>query len=80
MGRFVRISTLGFTLFSVFYWGGVAAFVQILQLVDEQRDISDVAHWASTAIPAIIYGLLCALFLQWFARGIVRRISNGKQN
>ncbi|MXO49147.1 hypothetical protein GRI69_12845 [Erythrobacter vulgaris] len=31
------------------------------------------SYLAGGAIPTIIYGVVCVLFLQWFARGIIKR-------
>lgn len=74
IGKFVRVASVGFAVFSALYWPSVTSFVQIIFAIDEQTEVSSGAKWAAQAVPTIFYGLACVLFCQWFAKGIVRRI------
>lgn len=74
IGKFVRVASLGFSLVSAFYWMTVASFVQILSFVETQTEVATGARWAAQSVPIIVYGVACAFFCHWFAKGIVRRI------
>ena len=76
IGRFVRIASLFFSLFSVLYWGAASMVFEIVKFTNPGEAPDAPSYLAGAAIPTIIYGVLCALFLQWFARGIIKRIGD----
>jgi hypothetical protein len=74
IGRFVRLCSLAFSLFSVFYWIFASMIFEIISFVRAGEEPSTGSYLAGSAIPTILYGLICAVFLQWFARGIIKRL------
>ncbi|MEL6878623.1 MAG: hypothetical protein AAGL68_11070 [Pseudomonadota bacterium] len=73
MARFVRIASVGFAIFSVFFWSGVWMFVELVELLNERLTEATIWDRVAQAAPALIYGVITVLFCQWFARGVIKR-------
>ncbi|MXO96002.1 hypothetical protein GRI34_06140 [Erythrobacter aquimaris] len=74
MARFIRIATIGFSLFSVLFWTAASMVFEIVKFSASGEEKAAPGYLAGGAIPTILYGLICAIFLQWFARGIIKRM------
>ena len=74
MGRFVRVVSLGFAVFSVIFWLAVDSIGQMLRHITEGEEISNWDIWFTSSVPAIIYAVICVLVFHWFARKIIKKI------
>ena len=74
MGRFVRLVSLGFAVFSVIYWLTVDGIGQVRSQITEGNEPSNWDIWLTSSLPAIIYAVICVLVFHWFARKIIKKI------
>ena len=74
MGRFVRLASLGFAVFSVIFWLTVDGIGQVRRQITEGNEPSNWDIWLTSSVPAIIYAVICVLVFHWFARKIIKRI------
>ena len=74
MGRFVRLVSLGFAVFSVIFWLTVDGISQVRRQITEGSEPSNWDVWVTSSVPAIIYAVVCVLVFHWFARKIIKKI------
>ena len=74
MGRFVRLVSLSFAVFSVIFWLAVDGIGQVGRQIVEGGEPSKWDIWLTSSVPAIIYAVVCVLVFHWFARKIVKKI------
>ncbi len=76
MGRFVRLFSLGFAVFSVIFWLTVDGIGQVRRQITEGSEPSDWDIWLTSSVPAIICAVICVLVFHWFARKIIKKIGH----
>lgn len=74
MGRFVRLVSIGFALFSVLFWLAVQGVVQIQQQLRGVKEPSHWDIWLTGSLPAIVYAGICVFVFHWFARKILKKV------
>ena len=74
MGRFVRLVSLGFAVFSVIFWLTVDGIGQVRRQITDGNEPSNWDIWLTSSVPAIIYAVICVLVFHWFARKIIKKI------
>jgi uncharacterized membrane protein (Fun14 family) len=74
MGRFVRLVSIGFAIFSVLFWLAVQGIVHIQQQLRSVTEPSSWDIWLTGSLPAIIYAVICVFVFHWFARKILKKV------
>ena len=74
MGRFVRLVSLGFAVFSVIFWLTVDGIGQVRRQITGANEPSKWDIWLTSSVPAIIYAVICVLVFNWFAGKIIKKI------
>lgn len=74
MGRFVRLVSLGFAVFSMIFWSAVDVIGQVRRQITDCSEPSKWEVWLTSSVPAIVYAVICVLVFHWFARKILKKI------
>lgn len=80
MGRFVRLVSIGFAIFSVLFWLAVQGIVQIQQQLRDVTEPSNWDIWLTGSLPAITYAVICVFVFHWFARKIIKKVEDTKND
>lgn len=80
MGRFVRLVSIGFAIFSVLFWLVVQGIVQIQQQLRGVTEPSNWDIWLTSSLPAIIYAAICVFVFHWFARKILKKVQEANND
>lgn len=80
MGRFVRLVSIAFAIFSVLFWSAVHGIVQIQQQLRGVTGASNLDIWLTGSLPAIIYAVVCVFVFHWFARKIIKKVEDTKND
>lgn len=74
MGRFVRVVSIAFAIFSVLFWVSVQGVISVLDQVRGVREQSKWDIWFTGSLPAILYAVVCVFVFHWFARKIIKKV------
>jgi small-conductance mechanosensitive channel len=80
MGRFVRLVSIGFAIFSVLFWLTVQGIIGIQQQITGNVEPSKWGIWLSGSLPAIIYAVICVFVFHWFARKIIKKVGEASND
>lgn len=75
MKHLVRFAVLGFTVFSTMFWLAVFSLRDMVlgvRWMAYQAEPGAAQHWLFGTLPAVLYGLICWAFLNWFAKRVFR--------
>ncbi len=75
MKRIVRLSVIGFAVCSTLFWMTVFTLRNLVigvRAMAYGAEPTMAQHWLFGTLPAVLSGVICWVFLNWFARRIFK--------